>query len=282
VQQKSLVASPVAKPADWGINQRELDSLEAKLQLIRDRVRGVATGWSTGFYLWGDGGVSKTYTVEDMLKRLKVGYKLTNSRLTGKGLFELLRDFPDIIHVLDDLETMLLDKNSHGVLRSALWGIPNKNGKMDRRVVWQIGGKRQEFYFTGGIIMIANVQLDQIATLKAMSSRISVLQHQPTSTELIALMRKLADEGFTFKGHNLTPYECHEVVDEVVYLSQFLDKPIDIRLFVNGMKDRLQFKAGVSETHWLNMLESRIKQRMVQREDVKAMEQQIKKVGKTA
>lgn len=272
-------AAPL-KP-EWAVDPDQLESLEQKFTFIKDRVRGVATGWSTGFYLWGDGGISKTYTVEACLKAMNKHYKLTNSRLTGKGLFELLRDFPTTVHVLDDLETMLVDRNSHGVLRSALWGIPDKSGNMERKVVWQIGGKRQEYYFTGGIIMIGNLELDQVPTLTAMASRISVLHHQATPYELTALMRKLANDGYRCKGYTLTPYECHEVVDEVVYLSKFLDKPIDIRLFVSGMMDRLQHKVGICETHWLNMLESRVKKRMIQRDDVKLLEAEIKKAGKT-
>src|SRR4051812_366641 len=66
-----------------------LASLDRKLQLVRDRVHSVARKYSNGFYLWGEGGTSKSYTVEETLEPL-CPYKLTNSRLTGKGLFTLL------------------------------------------------------------------------------------------------------------------------------------------------------------------------------------------------
>src|SRR3954453_13220015 len=92
-----------------------LASLDDKLQLVRDRVRGVAEGYANGFYLWGEGGTSKSYKVEDTLKRLGKPFKLSNSRITGKGLFELLRDYPDVVHVLEDVETLFADKNSFGV-----------------------------------------------------------------------------------------------------------------------------------------------------------------------
>jgi hypothetical protein len=76
-------------------DQELLASLERKLQLIRDRTQGVAEGFSNGFYLWGPGGVSKSYTVEQTLRRLRKPFLLSNSRVTGKGLFNLLRDHPD-------------------------------------------------------------------------------------------------------------------------------------------------------------------------------------------
>src|SRR5262249_41198861 len=123
-------------------DEQLLADLEHKLQLVRDRTQGVAEGYSNAFYLWGDGGTSKSFTVETTLQALGKRYKVSNSRLTGKGLFELLRDHPDLIHILDDCETLFADNNSHGVLRSALWGQADRNGRQERFVVWHVGGHR--------------------------------------------------------------------------------------------------------------------------------------------
>jgi hypothetical protein len=35
------------------VDEEALEALEAKLMLVRDRVRGVAAGFHPGFYLWG-------------------------------------------------------------------------------------------------------------------------------------------------------------------------------------------------------------------------------------
>jgi hypothetical protein len=134
-----------------------LDSLDAKLQIVRDRTRGVALGYSTGFYLWGEGGTSKSFTVEFTLKQLARPFKLSNSRLTGRGLFNLLGDYPDLIHVLDDVETLFSDKHAFGVLRSALWGQAGADGLPQRVISWGTHPKREEITFTGGIIMVANL-----------------------------------------------------------------------------------------------------------------------------
>src|SRR6516164_2662505 len=101
---------------------KHLDSLEGKLQIIRDRVRSVAGGYRNGLHLWGEGGIGKSFSVLSELEKLGADYILTNSRLTGRGLFDLLRESPDQIHVLEDAEPLLGDKNACGVLRSALWG----------------------------------------------------------------------------------------------------------------------------------------------------------------
>jgi hypothetical protein len=244
-----------------------LASLDHKLQLIRDRTRGVAEGYATGFYLWGEGGTSKSFTVEETLNRLVKQFKLSNSRMTGKGLFELLRDFPDVVHVLDDVETLFSDKNSFGVLRSALWGQVGKNGQQERPVVWHIGGDRQEFCFTGGIILIANCPLDNVPQLRALRTRIACVRYQPTNAELAALMRRIAQRGYRHGPHFLVPDDCLEVAEQIIARSLRLERNVDLRLFVNACADRLQWEHGAAETHWLDLLESRLKERTVPRSE---------------
>src|SRR4051812_30873638 len=51
-------------------DQSHLEQYEGKLQLVRDYVRGVALGYSAGFYLHGAGGISKSFTVLGELERL--------------------------------------------------------------------------------------------------------------------------------------------------------------------------------------------------------------------
>jgi hypothetical protein len=81
-----------------------LASLERKLQLVRDRVTAVATGNQTGLYLYGSGGLGKSYPVLQRLDQLEVPYRLFNSRMTGKGPFRALERAPDAIHVLEGME----------------------------------------------------------------------------------------------------------------------------------------------------------------------------------
>jgi hypothetical protein len=240
-----------------------LESLEHKLQVVRDRVQGVAEGYQGGFYLFGEGGTSKSYTVEQTLQQLGKPYKLTNSRVTGKGLFKLLRDFPDAIHVIEDAETMFSDKNTAGVLRSALWGQVGRDGQQERLVCWQTGPLRDEFVFTGGIILVANCGLDDLPQLRAIKTRIPCLQYLPTNEEVAALMRHIAKDGHRHGPYELSPEACREVADEIVERSARLSRNLDLRLLVNTFKDRIQYENGASVTHWLDLLDSRMKERVV-------------------
>jgi hypothetical protein len=187
------------------VNEKLLECLDYKLQQIRDRTRGVAEGFSNGLYLWGEGGTSKSYTVEKTLQALGKPYKLSNSRITGKGLFELLRDHPDAVHVLEDVETLFADKNSFGVLRSALWGQAGEDGYQERLVVWQTARGREEVIFTGGIILIANCSLDNLPQLRALKTRITPLHFVATNEEVAAHMRRIAAEGHRHGPYRLTP-----------------------------------------------------------------------------
>jgi hypothetical protein len=245
-------------------DEQLLSALEEKHQLIRDRVCGVAMGYDNGFYLWGEGGTSKSYTVEETLKKLRKPYKLSNSRITGKGLFQLLKDFPDTIHVLEDVETLFREQNAVGVLRSALWGQVDATGRQERTVVWQTGLERDEFDFTGGIIITANCGLDDIPRLRALKTRIPYLRYQPTTGEIAALMRKIARGGYSHGEYRLEPAKCQEVAEFIISRCQRVQRNLDLRLLVNGFKDRLQYENGEAETHWEDLLESRMKERVIQ------------------
>lgn len=240
-----------------------LESLDNKLQVVRDRVRGVALGYQTGFYLFGSGGTSKSYTVEETLQQMGTPYKLTNSRLTAKGLFKLLRDFPDAVHVLEDCESMFRDATTANVLRSALWGPTGRNGKQERTVCWQTGKEQDEFVFTGGIIILANCGLDDLPQVKALKTRIAYLQYTPTNEEVAALMRVIARKGHAHDAHILSPEACLEVAEAIIEQTARLRRNLDLRMLVNTFRDRIQFENGAAVTHWVDLLESRMKERVV-------------------
>jgi hypothetical protein len=247
-----------------------LAGLEQKLQLIRDRVQGVAQGFSNGLYLWGKGGISKSHSVEQTLNGLAKPFKLTNSRLTAKGLFDLLRLYPDEIHVIEDCETLFADRNAAGVLRSALWGQV-ENGRQERVVVWQTANGRDEFVFDGGLILITNAALEDVPELRALKTRIACIHFAVTNDEVAALMRRIASEGHRHGQFFLPPTACREVVDALIERSARIQRPLDLRLAVNAFMDRLQWEHGAAESHWLDLLESRMRERILPPKGRRAM-----------
>jgi hypothetical protein len=245
------------------VDEEALEALEAKLQLVRDRVRGVAAGFHPGFYLWGRGGCSKSFSVEAVLKETDTPYKLSNGNITPKALFELLRDYPDIVHVLDDVEPLLLNNQSHGIVRAALWGQAGGDGRQHRVVGWHITRRKEEVEFTGGIIFIANCPLADIPQLAALAGRVHPVHFHASNREITAFMRKLAKDGHRHGADFLPPEVCAEVVDAIVDRTERLKTNLDLRIYVAACQDRLQWQAGLAERHWLDHLDARMRAQVV-------------------
>ncbi len=242
-----------------------LARLHPKLELVRDRVRGVASYLHTGFYLWGKGGTSKSYTVLEELQAQKADSVLHNSRMTGRGLVDVLEDLPESIHVLEDVETLFDDKRAWGVLRSALHS-QSKERPMRRTITWGAHRTGIRFSFTGGIIIIANRPPDDIPEIKALKTRIATLELQASFAEVAALMRSVAVKGFSFGMDFLTPAECLTVANHIIERCRDLDRDLDMRVYVNGVKDFLQHKTGHSKTCWQDLIETRLSETTTLRE----------------
>ncbi len=252
-----------AVPAPTAEDRGHLESLDKKFQLIRDRVAGVVNGTATGFYLYGPGGVSKSYTVIEQLKRMRADYVVFNSRATGRGLFNILRDHPDSIVVLEDMERLFRDAGAQGVLRSALWGQQGRAspGRQERMVTWTNPKETLSFFFTGGIVVTANRPLDDWPELAAIKTRVAVMHFQPTQAEVRALMRKVAAGEYVHEGFPVEPAACAEVCEFVLAECRGIDRPLDMRLLVNAIGDYLQdvvFHAGCS---WRDLVAARIRER---------------------
>ncbi len=250
-------------------DQNHLDRLDRKLMVIRDRVRSVVRGYTTGFFLYGEGGNCKSFTVVQELERLRADYKLHNSRMTGRGLFDVLRKFPDSIHLLEDVEGLFRDPMAQGVLRSALWG-QERDGEQERLVTWNAYKTSLQFYFAGGVIVTSNRPLADLPELRALGTRINPVHLACTNHEIAALMQKVALDGYQHRGERLGPEACLEVAEFVIDYTLRANRNLDMRLLVNGFADRLQDEAGETECHWHDLLLCRLLERAVPAKESRA------------
>lgn len=250
---------PDPSPEDRG----HLESIEKKFQLIRDRVAAVVTGTATGFFLYGPGGVSKSYTVIQQLERMRADYAVYNSRGTGRGLFNILKEHPDSIVVLEDMERLFRDAGAQGVLRSALWGQQGRDGsgRRERLVTWTNYKESLSFVFTGGIIVTSNRALDNWPELAAIKSRVAVMQFQPTQYEVRSLMREIARTGRVHEGVEVSAEACMEVCEFVIAECRGLNRPLDMRLLDNAIGDYVQATVYGAGCGWRDLVKSRIVER---------------------
>lgn len=253
-------------------DKAHLETLNGKLQLVRDYTGSVASGRTTGFYLFGSGGAGKSHTVFEELERRKVPYRLYNSRMTGRGIYNALEDSPDAIHVLEDMEQLLRESGAVGVLRSALWAQSQKDrdGPMERLVTWSTYRREHEFVFTGGVIMTANRPFPDQPELDAIRTRIAYMQLVVSDNELKAQMRHIANQGFRQGREQIAPVDCRAVCEFVIDECMGLNRPLDLRLLINGFRDFLQWQDCDSGCHWRDMVSARVKRRPTRLEEVQS------------
>jgi hypothetical protein len=258
--------------------KKHLDTLNAKLQLLRDFVASVATGRSTGFYVYGPGGSGKSHAVLDELERREVPYRVFNSRMTGRALYNALEMAPDEIFVLEDMEPLLGDNGALGVLRSALWAQQrhDREGPPERLVTWSTHRMEHSFVFTGGIVMTANRPFVDRPELAAIRTRIGYLHLHVSDQEFKAQMRHIASSGYRQGRDRIDPDESSHICEFIIAECLGLNRALDIRLLNNAFKDFVQWQDCDSACHWRDLVSARIKQRPVR------LEQEPKGVGNRA
>jgi hypothetical protein len=108
--------------------------------------------------------------------------------------------------------------------------------------------------------------LDDVPELRALKTRIVPLQLIATFGEVAALMRSVALQGFVFGVDFVTPTECLTVAEYVIGRMHAMSRPLDMRLFVSGVKDYLQDKQGHAKTEWQQLIETRLMETTTLRE----------------
>jgi hypothetical protein len=241
-----------------GEDKNGLASLEKKLQLLRDLVTAVAKGFKTGLFLYGSGGMGKSFNVLRHLENLETGYQLFNGRMTAKGLFLALQHAPDAVHVLEDMERLTKDADGQGVLRSALWAQPGH----DRVVTWTTATDgAQRFAFRGGLILICNRPLADLPELRALATRIEVHRLEVTEAEMTAKMRELASGGYRHGGKVvLEPQNCLEVTEHLLRECHAAGCPLDLRLQQKSFQTYLQWQLDHTACDWRDLMAASVRE----------------------
>ena len=225
---------------------RLVQEFERKLQIIRDRVNSVVHLYHTACYLVGRPGTSKTFTVKKELQRLEARWQYRNARMTPMGMFEFIAKFKEHILILDDIGSLFKNDQALQILLAALDGDPGK----PRLVTYKSKDKDLEVWSSGGIIAISNFALRDDHLARALGSRVTSLEHEPTDDEIAAYMRHSSQAGY--KG--LDTDECLEVAEFVIEETRACDQRLDLRHLTKGWDDYRQYKDGRAETHWQELV----------------------------
>lgn len=246
-----------------------LDELNSRLTVVRDRVRGVALGHHTGFYLFGRAGTSKTHTVKKTLDGLETNYEYIDGHLTPMGLFDLLDTYPHRTIVLDDVSQIFADKKALQILLAALGNQPDN--RHTRIIKYRRQGHDKTIRFTGGIIAISNLELHSQPLLEALKSRVHYLKYSPTDEQIAALMMEVAKKGWPAENPKLKPAECVDVATFLIAESQRMNIRLDMRMLVDkAFPDFLQHREGDTEAHWKDLIRTSLEEQMVELVHTKA------------
>jgi hypothetical protein len=238
-------------------DQAALSACDRKGDLLRDLITAVVKGFKFGLYLYGVGGIGKSYTVLDHLRRLEAPHVLWNARMTAKGLYVGLKHSPDAVHVLEDMERLTKDADAQGVLRGAMWAQPGH----ERVVTWtNATDGPQRFVFRGGLILISNRPMADMPELRALATRIEVHMLDVTDAELTALMRDLASRGYTQQDKVVIgPQECVEVTEHLLQECRAAGCPLDLRLQQKCFQSYLQWESDWSNTDWRDLVSASVR-----------------------
>ena len=239
-----------------------LEELNRRLAVVRDRVRGVALGHHTGFYLFGRPGTGKTHIVRKTLAGLDIPYYYHDGHLTPLGLFDLLAEQHDRVIVLDDVSALFEERVALQLLLAALSRQPG--GTEGRIVKYRRQGRVESVRFSGGIICLSNLELHAAPLLQALKSRMHYLKYDPTDEQLDALMQTIAAQGWPVGEPQLSPDECQEVAAFLIAASRRLGVRLDVRLLVDkAFPDYLQHRLGETEVHWKDLVIATLQEQLV-------------------
>lgn len=241
--------------------RRHLEKLEAKYQVIRDRTLLVAGGWSTGMYIYGEGGIGKSFNVIKTLRELKLNFHLLNTRLSGPAFAQELAMNPVDLFVVEDIKDVLGNPGAMNLLQSALWGQRDDTGKMVRIITYTVMRNRFQFQFEGQVIFTGNSPLSDIPELRALGTRIPVYKLQVTRDEIFAVGKSLAIKGFKCDRGVLDPKICLEIFEW--YRRKLpMHRTPDLRTLERAWLDYMgiQEMGPLLKCRWQDLLESSLRE----------------------
>jgi hypothetical protein len=241
---------------------QHLDSYQQKQQTVIDRTTGIINRRHTGLYVHGDPGVGKSWNIEDTLmgaqERGVRSYKMLKGRCSAPGLFEMARDFADAILFIDDDPTLVQDRDSQKILLH-LCGDGRLNAETGRneRLITNIKSRmRETCVFTGSVIISNNVRLGNMPVLKALQSRIRTYHFRPTHSELVAMLRHLAE---TEDHPDVDVDERREICEFIIAHVENSQQQIDLRMLRDAISDYFQWRCGEVKTHWKQLVVSSLR-----------------------
>ena len=241
---------------------------EEQLQHLTVLMRMVVKGATNALFVAGRGGTGKTQTVETELAKAGLqdggGYYKNTGSASPIGIYTSLYDNKNGIVLFDDCDSALADQEGRNLIKAATdtkkirkvaWNkkssviIPKdqyeeaENSADGERPTTKDGGYLypNSFEFTGRIIFISNLKLDKLDPDGAIRTRGFIIEIDPTDSEMIDYMAKIAPQIRLEGGVTLKQSEIDEVISEIRKSPKKSD--ISLRKMVRGLNVKAEMGA---------------------------------------
>ena len=112
---------------------------------------------------------------------------------------------------------------------------------------------RERCQFTGSVIITNNVRLTNMPVLRALQGRIRTYHFRPSTSELVAMLRHLAE---TEDHPEVGLEERREICEFIVSECEHSQQQLDLRLLKHAISDYIQWKRGEVKVHWRQLVVS--------------------------
>lgn len=238
---QALLNSDVNNPMDY-------------FKTLRTYVKMIATKHSNNLIITGQGGLGKSYTVNDTLKKCglkKDDFIFLEGYSTPLSLYEAVYNNKDKLIVLDDLHNILSNPLTVSILKGLMWGLDGK------RVVKYLSTSDKllvpdEFEFKGQLILIVNkVDRKKDENVKALLTRAIVYDVTLNITQVKEVL------GYIAKNTRYKTLELQDRMQVVKYINKITDETtneLNLRslfkafdVFSFAMKEEIEWRPLVSE-----------------------------------
>jgi hypothetical protein len=191
--------------------ERTLTEVEQRRGPVLKIVQQVCKGLKPAAMFYGPPGHGKSHAILGQMDLMAdQGWVPHNAGLTPKGLFDAIVENPDKIHVIEDCEDVHKSQDFADILRPAC----DDGSDRDRVIRWKTAKQDFKQVFTGGIIIISNCDISKVnGPLQAVASRFKPVKWSLSTNELVCVMLKIAEQGYSKRGNSLSPKQCKEIVE---------------------------------------------------------------------
>jgi hypothetical protein len=215
-------------------------------EILKKYLTGLTSGLSNNLMVVGKAGIGKTELVMTTLQELGLeegqNYLYSPNFITPKALVSRLEQVNGLDHpkmlIMDDSEDTLRNLQSVGVLKGAMWSMPNG----ERRVSWITSRERHEFNFTGKIVFLLNYFNKKNSLMNAIKDRSLYFEINLSQEDIKKLILERAK-----KPYQQTSYEQRLKVAQ--YLAGQNNPDMSLRAYPHALNMLI-----ISPNHWQTLV----------------------------